>query len=99
MVREGGGARSSRRIGTNGRFCRERARGSEGYRGRQGLLRESGGAWKRQRQDRAEARRVSLCDQGQERKVRHQSLLLAVGGWTRKSRREAAFPGESLQPW
>jgi TPR repeat protein len=27
MVREGGGAKSSGRIGTDGRFCRERSRG------------------------------------------------------------------------
>ena len=56
VVREGGRAGPSRRIGADGRIRAKRARRREGYGRRQGLLRESRGARQRGRQGRAQAR-------------------------------------------
>ena len=59
-----------------GAFAQERPWRAEGFRRRQGLLREGRGARQRRRQEGAGARAMSLRDQGQARKIRHQSLLL-----------------------
>ena len=45
VVRKGGGARSSWRLGADGRVCTKRARRAAGCKRRQSLLRESRGAW------------------------------------------------------
>src|ERR1700736_6438406 len=82
-VREGGRAKSSRRAGADGRVHARRPRWAEGFHRCQSLLRKGRGTRRRRRQEGLEADRMSLRDQGQARKLCHQSLLLRGTKWNK----------------
>jgi tetratricopeptide (TPR) repeat protein len=75
-VREGGGAKSSRRAGADGRVRAGRPRWTEGFRRRQSLLPTCRSAWRRRRQEGVGAVALSLCDQGQARQRGDEFVLL-----------------------
>ena len=75
-VREGGGAKSSRRAGADGRVRSGRPRWTEGFRRRQSLLSACRRTWRRGREEGARAAALSLYDQGQARQRGDEFVLL-----------------------